>query len=200
MRYIIHYTAINQLFLDELGNYSLQSEFDKLYVSFMITRRLKKLPDERKNFLIEKLLSISRIDIPNNLGKELILSWDEVKEMSNDGITFGAHSVNHPVLVNLPLKQARREIIQSKKDIEEKLMKRVTVFSYPNGDFNLELVNFIKESSSTCAVAAIPKLISPKDSPYELGRIGALEDFNKSKVYICGLYHDLKFIFSWRDL
>jgi len=191
--YVIQQTNVGQLNLDELGNYSLQSELDKSHASFIITERLKKLPEGKKERLIEKLLSTAAVELPPNLGKELILSWDEVVEMSNNGISFGAHSVNHPILTNMPLEQAKWEIIQSKKDIEGRICKEVITFSYPNGDFSPEIAKFIQESGFSCAVSVLPgKLISSKDNPYELSRIGAIEDFNKFKVMFCGLWGDLQ--------
>lgn len=193
VNYVIQHTTVNQLNLGELGNYLLQSELDKFYAKPIIVEGLKKLSEEEKNLLIEKLLNILEVDIPTDLGKQLILSWDEVREMSNDGIAFGAHSVNHSVLTNLPLRQAKWEITQSKKDIEEKIGTQATAFSYPNGDFNAELVEFIRESGFTYAVSAgTPRLISSKDNPYTLSRIGLGEDFHKSKVIISGLWGDLQ--------
>lgn len=112
--------------------------------------------------------------------------------MSKAGISFDARTINHPVLTNLPLEQARWEIVQSKKDIEEKLGKEVTAFSYPKGDFSFEIVKLIRESGFTCAVSILPaKLISHKDSPYRLSRVGVLGDFSKFKVLFCGLWGDL---------
>jgi len=193
--YVIHHISVEQLSLDELGSHSLWSEPDKSRANLIVTERLKKLPEERKNLLIDKLFQLSGVEIPVDLGRELILSWDEVKEMSNGDISFGAHSVTHPILTNMPLEQAKYEIIQSKKDIEEKLGQRVTAFSYPNGDFNAELVSFIKETGFTCAVSISPnKLISPKDRLYGLSRIAAIENSNKFKGMSCGLWGDLKSI------
>jgi len=191
--YLIWNATVKQVDLDELGSHSLQSEPDRFHASSTITRRLKNLPDQRKNLLIEKLFRISGVEIPAGLGKELILTWDEVREMSDSGIIFGAHSVNHPILTNLPLERAKWEISQSKTDIEEKLGKEVTAFSYPNGDFSPELAKFIKGSGFTCAVSVSPsKLVALKDNPYELSRIEPIEDSNKFKVMFCGLWGDLK--------
>lgn len=191
--YAIRHTSVEQLSLDELGSHSLRSELDKSRANLIVTESLKKLPEERKNLLIDKLVQLSGAEIPVDLGRELISSWDEVKEMTKGDISFGAHSVSHPVLTNLPPEQAKWEIIQSKKDIEEKLGQRVTAFSYPNGDFNAELVKFVRESAFTCAVSiSHNKLINPKERLYELSRIGATEDFNKLKVMLCGLWGDLQ--------
>jgi len=192
VRYIIQHTNARQLNLNEMGNYLLQSESDRLHAGSVIGERLKKLPDEKRNLLIDNLLSISGVDIPLDLGKEFILSWDDVREMAGNGIDFGAHSVSHPILTNLPMKQAKWEISQSRKDIEEKLGKEVTSFSYPNGDFNAEIVKFVKESGFNCAVSVLQhKLISPDDSPYELSRVAMSEDFNAVKVMLSGLWGDI---------
>ena len=100
--------------------------------------------------------------------------------------------VTHPILTNLPLGQARAEIMQSKQDVEEKLGQAVTTFAYPNGDYNADIVDLTKQSGFTCAVTTKSKLIGPNANPYELTRIGDVQDFNKFKVVFSGLYHDLR--------
>ena len=190
--YAIHHANTDQLELDELGAYALQSEFDKACARIRIAERLNKLPEEKKNLLTQKLLNLCQANIPANLGQEHILSWDEVREMHNKGISFGAHSVTHPILTNLPLQQARTEIMQSKKDIEEKLGQAVTTFAYPYGNYNAKIIALLREIGFTCAVTTEAKLISPSANPYKLGRIGAVHDFNKFKVVFSGLYHDLR--------
>lgn len=190
--YLILHANTSQISLGELGTYSLQAKSNRYHTSYIICERLKKLPEERKNSLIENLLSDTNLVIPPDLGRELILSWSEIREMSSDGISFGAHSVNHPILTNMPLEQAILEIIQSRNDIEGRLGQAITIFSYPDGAFSPELVKFVKESGFTCAVTTASKLISPKADPYELSRIRASLDFNKFKTVLCGVYGDLK--------
>ena len=57
--YVIRHTNVGQLNLGELGTYSVQSDLDRFHTNFIITEGLKKLPNVRKNLLIEKLLNIS---------------------------------------------------------------------------------------------------------------------------------------------
>jgi len=198
--YIVNNSIVTQLDLDELGSFSFSSTTDKHQTGLEIIEKLKNLPDESKNVLIEKLVSICGVEIPPDLGRDFILSWKEVKEMSSSGISFGAHTVNHPILTNLPLEQAKWEITQSKRDIEERLGKEVTTFSYPNGNFNAGVVELVQEAGFSCAVSVLPgRLISLKDNPYCLSRIGAIEDFNKLKVLLCGLWGDLQSIIEMRN-
>ncbi len=63
-------------------------------------------------------------------GKDCLL-WDEVRELDRKGISFGSHTVNHPVLVDLKKEEIEKEIRDSKKEIEDKLGKTIQSFSYP---------------------------------------------------------------------
>jgi peptidoglycan/xylan/chitin deacetylase (PgdA/CDA1 family) len=46
---------------------------------------------------------------------------------------IGAHTVSHPILARLTDEQAREEIGNSKRFLEQLLGERITVFAYPNG-------------------------------------------------------------------
>jgi len=198
VKYIVSHTTSNQLSLDPLGNYPTQSDREKIHTAVVIVNSFKQLTEENRSLMITKLHKISGVNIPGDLGKELILSWDEVREMNDDGVVFGAHSVNHPILTNMPLEQAKWEILQSKKDIEEKLGKKVTSFAYPNGDFNYMISKFVKENSFIQAFSVSGKLISSRADPYELSRIEGIEDFNKFMIAFCGLWGDARKILSGR--
>jgi peptidoglycan/xylan/chitin deacetylase (PgdA/CDA1 family) len=63
-------------------------------------------------------------------GKEH-LTWSQVSELSASGISFGSHTVTHPELRSLSLKDVEYEIRESKKAIEDNLGKTVDTFSYP---------------------------------------------------------------------
>jgi peptidoglycan/xylan/chitin deacetylase (PgdA/CDA1 family) len=192
VNYIIYHSSRNQLQLEELDDYSTQSDLEKNNASLAIVKRLAKLQGEQRQYLVKKLLKNHGGDISTNLGKELLLSWDEVKEMSSNGIDFGSHTVSHLVLPDSPEEQIRWEIVRSKKDIEEKIKKKVVGFSYPHGHFNNRIIKLIQESGYSCAVSVFPsKLVSSKDNIYKLSRIEASEDFDKNKIFFCGLGGDL---------
>jgi peptidoglycan/xylan/chitin deacetylase (PgdA/CDA1 family) len=200
--YIVKHTRVNKLNLGKFGNYLVSSDREKSLTNNEITEKLKKVSEDQKQFLLEKLIIASNVlNIPPEVGEDLILSWDDVKEMMNGGIDFGAHSVNHPILTNMPLEQAKWEIAQSVKSIEEKLGKKVNGFSYPNGDYNSAISKFIQDRGFSWAVAVLPnKLVSFKDNPYELRRLGIFEDFTGFKLMFCGLLGDLQSIRHTRNL
>jgi peptidoglycan/xylan/chitin deacetylase (PgdA/CDA1 family) len=63
----------------------------------------------------------------------VMLTWEDVAEMHALGMTIGAHTRTHANLPSAGLKDATREIVESKEQIESALRTTVTMFAYPNG-------------------------------------------------------------------
>jgi peptidoglycan/xylan/chitin deacetylase (PgdA/CDA1 family) len=59
------------------------------------------------------------------------LDWREVKEMQAQGVEFGSHTLTHPMLSQVSHEVARREILRSKQELEDRLGARIAFFCYP---------------------------------------------------------------------
>jgi peptidoglycan/xylan/chitin deacetylase (PgdA/CDA1 family) len=59
------------------------------------------------------------------------LTWEEVRELRGEGIRFGSHTVNHPVLYETPWGQIKEQLSVSKKKLEQELGETITSFAYP---------------------------------------------------------------------
>lgn len=71
---------------------------------------------------------------PYSKTDELMLDWEQLKEMVGDPlVTIGSHSVNHHALSRLGSFEARNEIAESKRRLEEVLGVEIGHFSYPYG-------------------------------------------------------------------
>jgi len=62
-----------------------------------------------------------------------MLSWPQIKEMTDHGIEFGSHTVSHPRLNELDDEKIEQELTVSKQAIEEHLGKECAHFAYPYG-------------------------------------------------------------------
>jgi peptidoglycan/xylan/chitin deacetylase (PgdA/CDA1 family) len=72
---------------------------------------------------------------PGALAAELCLSWPELRELARDpAVTFGAHTVSHPMLAKHDAAVAAREIAEGRARIETELGRPVRHLSYPVGD------------------------------------------------------------------
>ena len=135
---------------------------------------LKNMPNSMKEAKLNKLLSQSSINIDSLPHTEKMLSWEEVTLMNSEGIEFGSHTVNHPILTKISLDEAKKEIKNSKYKIELETGKPVTTFCYPNGmksDFNDDIKQILKESGFKCAVTSVEGKVNDSDDNLALKRI-----------------------------
>jgi peptidoglycan/xylan/chitin deacetylase (PgdA/CDA1 family) len=61
------------------------------------------------------------------------LTWDDARSLESRGMTFGPHTVTHPVLSSTPAEQAEFEISESWKRVSSEVSRPVPIFCYPNG-------------------------------------------------------------------
>jgi peptidoglycan/xylan/chitin deacetylase (PgdA/CDA1 family) len=193
--YIIWKTGLTTLDLGERGTYHLNSSESRRKASNRIIARLKTLPSQDRNEFLRELTRLCGVDIPPALGKEYVLSWEEIREMSRNGVSFGAHSVTHPSLTSLPLEAAANEVLDSKRRIENEIGREVTTFCYPfgePGDLNEEIEKILINSGFKCAVKLIPiAFTSPTSPPYRLPRILAPSSIESFQLLLSGLLFDL---------
>jgi peptidoglycan/xylan/chitin deacetylase (PgdA/CDA1 family) len=98
-----------------------------------LDRLISRLPHDRLVALADALearIGRSERDLP--AGTRL-MSWDEVRALDAAGIEIGGHTVNHAVLSNLPLAEARRELAGCRDQIATQLGTPPRHFAYPNG-------------------------------------------------------------------
>ena len=62
-----------------------------------------------------------------------LATWENVRALQAAGVEIGGHTVNHAVLSNLPLAEARREVEGCRDQLTAHLGARPRNFAYPNG-------------------------------------------------------------------
>jgi peptidoglycan/xylan/chitin deacetylase (PgdA/CDA1 family) len=70
-------------------------------------------------------------DDPNQLAT---MNWDELREHAARGIAIGSHTVSHPHLTALSDDDLRRELTESKREIEDRLRRPCEELAYPYGE------------------------------------------------------------------
>ncbi|ABQ26515.1 polysaccharide deacetylase [Geotalea uraniireducens Rf4] len=108
-----------------------------------------------------------------------MLSWEEAREMVHSGLVrFGAHTVNHELLDQLPLHRARDEISLSRSEIERRLEQKVTTFAYPNGNHSEAVRRIVEEGGFDAAVTTRKGFLRRGVSFLEIPRIALHEDIS----------------------
>ena len=107
----------------------------------------------------------------------LLMDWDEVRQMQNTGlISFGAHTAAHVILDQVSRTRAENEILQSRKDIEDRLGAAAELFSYPNGNFTPALKEILRRCGFKGAVTTRRAWIGKDSDLFEIPRIGIHQD------------------------
>lgn len=101
------------------------------------------------------------------------LSWDEIMEMRDSGIiTFGSHTLGPEPLVNFKSEEeVKRQIFESKRVLEDKLHRSVNTFSYPEGRFNANIKQLVKDAGYKVAVITSPGRRFACDDVFALKRL-----------------------------
>ena len=73
-----------------------------------------------------------------------MLNWKQIEEISRNKFEIGAHTVSHPNLKEIDLEEAKNEILNSKKEIEEHVGKNVDFISYPFGKHTPEIIGLVQ--------------------------------------------------------
>ena len=68
-------------------------------------------------------------------GPRAHMSAENIREMSQAGIEFGSHSMNHKLFDRVTNAEIESEVSESKKHIEDLIQKDCRVFAYPAGFF-----------------------------------------------------------------
>lgn len=153
-------------------NLPLGSMVQKKEASTHIMLFLQKLEDTKRVecFLqVEEALGVkdySEIE-------HVMMSWNNVCEMADNKIDFGAHTINHPVLSRLSFSSAEDEIAASKEMIENKIGRKANTFAYPFGkkdQYKNDTIKILKRLSFECSVTTEPAPADHKSNLFEIPR------------------------------
>jgi peptidoglycan/xylan/chitin deacetylase (PgdA/CDA1 family) len=107
------------------------------------------------------------------------LSEEELLLLAEGGlIEIGAHTVTHPVLSDLSEADQRRELRQSKAELEALLGRPVQLFAYPFGQrehYTAVTVKAVRETGYALACSTLPGCVHRRTSRFELPRFTVLD-------------------------
>ena len=96
------------------------------------------------------------IEESNRPEQNRIMNWSQVLELLGEGMEIGSHTMSHSILTRISPEDAKREIIESKKKLEQKLQVEITSFCYPGSYFEERHVLWVREAGYRSACSAAP--------------------------------------------
>jgi len=131
------------------------------------------LPDKEKlDFLDAFAVDLDVHVPPVPVDDYAAVTWDELKEMSANGIEVGGHTCTHPALSKVSPEDLLYEIAGCKQRFKEQLGIDVVTFCYPNGqpdDYSPEVMSCVEAAGFESATVAFSDA-DPYRGVYELRR------------------------------
>jgi len=125
-------------------------------------------------FLVSSCIGeVSTKAVSDGEGARAHLTRAQILEMSNHGIEFGSHSVNHRLLHQLSLPEVKFEVEESQGQIADLLGKPCQTFAYPAGFLTEEVKGIVAQAGYLSAFSTI---YGPTDALdlYALNRVEIL--------------------------
>ncbi len=167
------FLSINKEWIPDLIHLNTQGERNGAWD--LLTKALRQCSPDRVEKTIEFMEDRLEVRTEAYRHLHLMLTWEQIQEMSEAGIDFGAHTVSHPYLSESTADDFEKEVLGSKKVIEDRIRKPVTSFAYPFGDFASLPSAFkkrLREYGFQCAFLAEEGYVSSESDPYEMKRLG----------------------------
>jgi peptidoglycan/xylan/chitin deacetylase (PgdA/CDA1 family) len=77
-----------------------------------------------------------------------LAGWDELRRLDPRVVAIGSHTLTHPILPSLSAADLEREVSHSRRLLEQRLQRKVTLFAYPNGDASPAVYECVKKNYS----------------------------------------------------
>lgn len=155
----------------DLGRHSLSDMPGRARAANEIIGKLKYLPQDTRSQRASVIAERAGLETM----PRLMMNATELRQLRDAGIEIGAHTVWHPILRQVSIDDARREIMSSKQQLEEVLSEKVRSFAYPNGkpgtDYGPEHVDLVQQAGFDVAVSTAWGAATTASNPLELPRI-----------------------------
>jgi peptidoglycan/xylan/chitin deacetylase (PgdA/CDA1 family) len=98
------------------------------------------------------------------------MTWDELRELGEDGIEIGSHTVSHSHLTRLDDAELRRELVDSRERVEDEIGRPCRFLAYPFGEEDARIRAATRDAGYLAAFA-LRTDHAPVD-PFSFPRLG----------------------------
>ena len=152
--------------------------------------------DNRQTVLNRVIKTYNDIELP-----ELMMNWDDLRHLKNEGHYIGSHTVTHSMLGTMSDEnEVLTELKLSGKLIEEQLGYFPLSISYPVGSFNEKTKRLAKEVGYKMGLAVKQQIHNPKkEDLFEVSRIELYnETWFKTRLRITNVLENIKSIIRYK--
>ncbi len=134
---------------------------------------IKSLSNYEKNRVLSEKYNFS-LDEEFLNEERCALNKKEILEM-NPFVDFQSHTCHHPILTKCTEEELNDELLLSKKKLEILLSKNISHMSYPNGDYDSNIMSKVKALGYLSARTTKCGLVGEKSDLFKLKIVGVSE-------------------------
>jgi peptidoglycan/xylan/chitin deacetylase (PgdA/CDA1 family) len=108
------------------------------------------------------------------------MNWDGLRELTEQGVEVGSHTISHPHLPELDDGELARELVDSRTRLEDELRRPCRYLSYPYGEQDARVRKAARAAGYEAAFA-LPGIDRPPD-PFAFPRIGIYQRDNIARA------------------
>ena len=182
---------------DQVLDYRWENEKERSRAQDDFTARCKVIPQAEKPAAIAQLAQATEVEFPAVPPAAYApMSWNQARDCEQMGMTFGPHTVTHPVLSRSANDIAAHEITESWARLRAEVRTPVPVFCYPYGwraDFGEREVAVLRRLGFLGALAAEPgyanalSFRSSEDDRFKVPRFGFPDELPHMIQYVSGV-------------
>ena len=167
-------TTVSQLRneLDLPATVPLDSPRQRLVAAARYILCIRELPDAERRMRCERLERL--LPTRSSVLVNRMLNWGQIREMQSAGISFGSHSMAHPVLSRLSAADLVTELRDSRQILQNELQRPILDFAYPFGtpdSFNRETRDQLGAFGYRSAVTSFEGVNTPTTNRFSLQRV-----------------------------
>jgi peptidoglycan/xylan/chitin deacetylase (PgdA/CDA1 family) len=123
-------------------------------------------------FLVPNLIGkLNEWDLREGEAPEPLMDNGQIRQWLRAGHSIGSHTLTHARLTRLSVRDAREEIVASKKKLEDTFGLTVEHFCYPYGDWNEVVRDLVMEAGYRTACTTVFGVNTPETPPFALRRL-----------------------------
>ncbi|MEN6433543.1 MAG: polysaccharide deacetylase family protein [Smithella sp.] len=111
------------------------------------------------------------LDERNPDHKNVVMTTAQLKSLDKKLVLIGSHGRSHSNLLQIDIEEAKKEIFQSKRELEDALNRTIETISFPHGDFNQAHVNMAIQAGYKNAYSILPEPIHSGSDSFIRGRV-----------------------------
>ncbi len=175
LEHLFQNTTVSTLDLDfeflpnDLKVKKLNTPQERIHYISRLKPYLKTISHQNRNAVLDRIRNtFNDVELP-----QLMMNWDDLKQLKNAGHYIGSHTITHAMLGTMTDEsEIKNELLLSAKTIEQKLGHFPLSISYPVGSYNNTTKIISKEVGYKLGLAVNQTVYNPqKNDLFEIPRI-----------------------------